>query len=208
MEWDGHSGWYSPLTGLRRVSPVHTASPGDCCMPGPTPGALVTQGAPHRKARLSSLRGNPWFRDTGTSVLLRTPPPLGSWDSAHSFAVSSRLHGLRAAAAQISCHSVVSNSLRPHGLQHARPPCPSATPRTHSNSCPSSRWCHPTISSSVIPFSSCLQSFPALGSFPMSRLFVSVGQSIGASASASVLLCGSDNIGLSSGLRTHKFWQS
>ena len=69
----------------------------------------------------------------------------------------------------------------------ARPPCPSPTPRVHSNSCPLSRWCHPTISSSVVPFSSCLQSFPASGSFPMSQFFASGGQSIGVSASASVL---------------------
>ena len=83
--------------------------------------------------------------------------------------------------------SVMSDSLWPHGLQHARPPCPSPTPGVHSNSCPSSQWCHPTISSSVIPFSSCLQSFPASGSFQMSQLFTSGGQSIGVSASASVL---------------------
>ena len=80
----------------------------------------------------------------------------------------------------------MSDSLRPHGLQHARLPCPSQTPRAYSNSGPSSQWCHPTISSSVIPFSSCLQSFPASGSFPVSRLFTSSGQSIRASASASV----------------------
>ena len=79
---------------------------------------------------------------------------------------------------QFSC-SVMSNSLRPHGLQHARPPCPSPTPRACSNSCPLSQWCHPTISSSVVPFSSCLQSFLASGSFPMSQLFASRGQSIG-----------------------------
>ena len=84
-------------------------------------------------------------------------------------------------------HSVVSNSLRPHGLQHARPPCPSPTPGICSNSCPSSQWCHPTISSSVIPFSSCLQSFPASESFLRSQLFTSGGKGIGASASASVL---------------------
>ena len=81
----------------------------------------------------------------------------------------------------------MSNSLWPHGLQHARPPCPSPTPGVYSNSCPSSRWCHPTISSSVIPFSSHLQSFPESGSFPMSQFFASGGQSIGVSASASVL---------------------
>ena len=81
----------------------------------------------------------------------------------------------------------MSNSLRPHELQHARPPCPSPTPGACSNSCPSSRCCHQTILPSVIPFSSCLLSFPASGSFPVSRLFTSGGQSIGVSASASVL---------------------
>ena len=80
-----------------------------------------------------------------------------------------------------------SRSLRPHGLQHTRPPCPPPTPRVYPNSCPSSRWCHPTISSSVIPFSSCPQSFPTAGSFQMSQLFTSGGQSIGVSASTSVL---------------------
>ena len=85
-------------------------------------------------------------------------------------------------------HSVVSDSLWPHGLQqHARLPCPSPTPGVCSNSCPSSQWCRPTISSSVIPFSSRLQSFPASGSFPVSQFFASGGQSIGVSASASVL---------------------
>ena len=84
-------------------------------------------------------------------------------------------------------HSVVSDSLWPHGLQHARPPCPSLTPRVYSNSCPSSWWCHPTISSSVIPFSFHPQSFPASGSFQMSQFFPSGGESIGVSASTSVL---------------------
>ena len=83
--------------------------------------------------------------------------------------------------------SVMSNSLQPHESQHSRPPCPSPTPGVHSNSCPSSRWCHPAISSSVVPFSSCIQSFPASGSFQMSQLFASGGKSIGASALASVL---------------------
>ena len=83
--------------------------------------------------------------------------------------------------------SVVSSYLRPHGLQHDRPPCPSPTPRVYSNSCPSSWWCHPTTSSSVLPFSSCPQSFPASGSFQMSQFFTSGGQSIGVSASESVL---------------------
>jgi len=84
--------------------------------------------------------------------------------------------------------SVTSNSLWPHGLQHPRLPCPSPTPRAYSNSCPSLQWCHPTISSSVVPFSSHLQSFPASGSSQMSQFFASGGQNIGVSASASVLL--------------------
>ena len=87
---------------------------------------------------------------------------------------------------QFSC-SVVSDSLQPQEPQHARPPCPSSTARVHPNPCPLSRWCHPTISSSVVPFSSCPQSFSASGSFQMSQLFTSVGQSIGVSASTSVL---------------------
>ena len=84
-------------------------------------------------------------------------------------------------------HSVVSDLLWPHEPQHSRPPCPSPTPRVYQNSCPLSRWCHPSISSSVIPFSSCLQFFPASGSFQMSPFFTSGGQSIGVSAAASLL---------------------
>ena len=87
---------------------------------------------------------------------------------------------------QFSC-SVMSDSLRPHGLQHTRPPCPSPTPGVHSNSCPSCGRYHPTISSSVVPFPSCLQSFLPSGSFPMSQFFKLGGQIIGVSASASVL---------------------
>ena len=87
---------------------------------------------------------------------------------------------------QFSC-LLMSDSLWPQGLQHARLPCPSPNPGACSNSCPLSQWCHPTISSSVIPFSLCLLPFPALGSFPMSQFFRSGGQGIGVSASASVL---------------------
>ena len=83
--------------------------------------------------------------------------------------------------------SVMSDSLRPHELQHARLPCPSPTPRVYSNSCPSSRWCHPAISSSVVPFSSCPQSIPTSGTFPMSQLLAWGGQSTGVSALTSFL---------------------
>ena len=84
-------------------------------------------------------------------------------------------------------HSAMSDSLQSHGLQHTRPPCPSPTPGVYSNSCPLSRWCHPTISSSVVPFYSCLQSFTASGFFQMSQFFASGDQSISISASTSVL---------------------
>ena len=89
--------------------------------------------------------------------------------------------------------SVISNSLRPHEPQHTRPPCPSPTPRVYPNPCPLSRWCHPTISSSIVPFSSCPQSFPASGSFQMSQLFAWGGQSTGVSASTSVLPMNTQN---------------
>ena len=88
---------------------------------------------------------------------------------------------------QLFSRSVLFDSLRPHELQHAKPPCPSPTPGVHPNPCPLSRWCHPTISSSVVPFSYCPQSFPASGFFQMSQLFTSGDQSIGVSASTSVL---------------------
>ena len=93
---------------------------------------------------------------------------------------------LQFSSVQFSC-SVMSDSLQPHGLQHARPPSPSPTPGVYSDSWQSSQWCHPIISSSVVPFSSCLQSFPGSGSFPVSQFFASGGQSIGVSASASVV---------------------
>ena len=96
------------------------------------------------------------------------------------------LHLLHCSSVQFSC-SVVSDSLQPHEQQYTRPPCPSPTPGVRPNPSPLNRWCHPTISSSVIPFSSCPQSFPASGSFQMSQLFVSGGQSTGVSDSASVL---------------------
>ena len=120
----------------------------------------------------------------------RTWAPCGGSSEAYPLDHQGRSHSAFSSV-QFS-HSVVSDSLWPHGLQHARLPCPSPTPRAYSNSCPLSRWCHLTISSSVIPFS-CLQSFPASGSFPTSQFFASGAQSIGASASASVLLMNIQN---------------
>ena len=119
---------------------------------------------------ISSSRGSSWPRH-GTQV----------------FHIAGRHFTIWATNSVQFSPSAVSNSLQPHGLQHARPPCPSPTPRVYSNSCPLSWWCNLTISSSAVPFSFCLQSFPASRSFPMSQLFASGGQSIGVSASASVL---------------------
>ena len=107
--------------------------------------------------------------------------------------------------------SVMSNSWWPHGLQHARPPCPSSTLRACSNSCPLSRWCHPAISSSVVPFSFCLQSCPASGSFPVSPFFTSAGQCIGVSASASLLPMNIQNwfpLGLTGWISLQSKWLS
>ena len=112
------------------------------------------------------------------------------WNKTECLAVLSRVEKGALKKRFISVHFsllVMSDSLWPHGLQHARLPCPSPTPRACSNSSPSFQWCHPTISFSVTPFSSCLQSFPASGSFPMSQFLTSGGQIIGATTSASVL---------------------
>ena len=121
---------------------------------------------------------------------LEAPDPQGrnSWYPCFGFSISQSSPW----SVQFSC-SVVSNSLWPHGLQHARIPCPPPTLGACSNSCPLSQWCHSTISSSVVLFSSHLQSFPASGSFPLSQFFTSGGQSIGVSASASVLLMNSQD---------------
>ena len=109
------------------------------------------------------------------------------WGAQPPFCSGVSFHPCSVSSVQFS-RSVMSNSLSPHALQHTRPPCPSPTPKVYSNSCPSSQWYHSAISSSVVLFSSCLQSLPASGSFPMSQLFTSGSQSIGVSASASVLL--------------------
>ena len=118
-----------------------------------------------------------WFKIMLTTRLLRCFKRSFVWRWGGSVQFSS---------VQFIC-SVVSDSLQPHELQHTRPSCPSPTPRAHPNSCLLSRWCHPTISSTVGPFSSCPQSLPASQSFPMSQLFAWGGQSTGVSASASVL---------------------
>ena len=129
--------------------------------------------------------GRRWDQSRGQEVTVTpsvfSPAPESLW---HFWNVGSWY--LLLSSVQFSC-SVGSDSLQPHEPQHARPPCPSPTPRVYSNSCPSSQWCHPAISPSVVPFFSCPQSFPASGSFQMSQLFISGGQSIGVSASASVL---------------------
>ena len=119
------------------------------------------------------LLGCKFWKGTDFSLSLTVVPTASAKCATHS-------------SVQFS-HSAVSDSLWHHGLQHTRPPCPSPTPRVYLNSCLLSWWCHPTISSSIIPFSSCLQYFPASGSFPVSQLFASGGQSIGVSASTSVL---------------------
>ena len=115
------------------------------------------------------------------------PPDFGWWPSCLIYFSFRLLWNWRGLDPVQFSRSAMSDSLWPHGLQLSRLPCPSPTPRACSNSCPSNRWYHPTISSSAIPFSSCLQSFPPSGSFPMSQLFTSGGQSIGVSSSASVL---------------------
>ena len=108
------------------------------------------------------------------------PPLSHQWSSRQSILVF--LHKAQVLESSVECSSVkfsfsvMSYSLQPHGLQHVRSPCPSPTPRAYSDSCPLSRWCHPIISSSLFPFSSCLQSFPASGFFPMSQFFASGGQ--------------------------------
>ena len=140
----------------------------------------------------------PWLPQPLTLMLPHVPHPLGiceckersfQWQLSPDLSappyLENKIHSLKSES--VSC-SVVSDSLWPHRLQHARPACPTPTPGVYPNSCPLSRWCHPTISSSVVPFSSRLQSFPASGSFPMSQFFTSGTQSIGVSASASVLL--------------------
>ena len=131
-----------------------------------------------------------WKHSKGADLCIswRCPIPRGSLGTLIP-APHSYLCNFATFTTQVSqfSYSVMSDSLWPHGLQHVRPPWPSPTPEACSNSCPSSQWCHPTISSSVIPFSSCLQSFPTSGFFPVSQFFASGSQRFGVSTSASVL---------------------
>ena len=150
----------------------------------------------HERVSLLSLRIN-WentdFRVRKPGLWLqRSHLPLDPFEVSSlffldlSFLIWKMWWSIQSSSVQFS-RSVVSDSLQPHESQHARPPCPSPTPRVHSDSRPSSQWCHPAISPSVVPFSSCPQSLPASDSFPMSQLFARGGQSTGVSASASFL---------------------
>ena len=161
---------------LCRFSHLALCNPGDCSLPGSSVHGIL-------QSRILE-----WVAMPGDLSHLGLQPtsPLASALQADSIPLSHWEAVNRISSIQFSC-SVMSDSLRPHGLQHARPLCPSPTPRVYSNSCPLRRWCHPTISSSVVPFFSHLQSFTATGSFQMSQFFASAGQSIGVSASASVL---------------------
>ena len=132
----------------------------------------------------------PWIEEPGGLWSLGSHRVRHNWSKlAHAHILSKAIYIFNAISIKVSLDQSLScvQLFATHGLQHARFPCPSTTPRASSNSCPSSWWCHPTISSSVVPFSPCLQSFPASGYFLMSQFFASVGQSTGASASTSVL---------------------
>ena len=133
------------------------------------------------KEETNVLRQSGWegtLKENGYMYLYGWDPSLFTWNY-HNI--------VNWLSVQFSLVAQLCLTLQPYGLQHTWPPCPSPTSRVYSNSCASSRWCHPAISSSVIPFSSCSQSFPATGSFQMSQLFTSGGQSIGVSASTSIL---------------------
>ena len=146
---------------------------------------------PRNWARISCIAGGffiSWTTREALRICIPSPKEVGTIPKVVKVhqPIILRQYDTTISSVQFS-HSVVSDSLRPHGLQHARHPCSSPNPGACSNSCPLSHWCHPTISSSVIPFSSCIQSFSASVSFLMSQYFTSGGQNIGASASASVL---------------------
>ena len=141
----------------------------------------------HGNPLLYSCLENPTERGTWQATvhgITKSLRRLSDWTHRHIYTYRHRY--IYIPVSQVSC-TVVCNSLWPHGLQHTRPPCPSPTYKVYPKSCPLSRWCHPAISSSIVPFSSHLQSFPTSGSFQMSQFFASGGQSIGVSSSASVL---------------------
>ena len=151
------------------------SDPMDC-----SPQALLPIGFSHQergRLSISFCRRSSPFRDL---ISVSFVSCIGRWSDFFTFHVRPK------SSVQFS-HSAVSDSLWPHGLQQSRLPCPLTTPGAYLYSCPLSRWCHPTISFSVVPFSSCLKSFPSSGSFPMSQFFASGGQSIGISVLASVL---------------------
>jgi len=154
-----------------------TNSPGEIHIPPQT----VAMGGKYTVADLSHSGHSP-HTITMSEYLSLFPVQLGKWGL-----ISCYFHPVVYGEGTDTRVSVASDSLQPHVLQHSRLPCPSPTPRVYSNSCPLSQWCHQTTLSSVIPFSSCLQSFPASGSCQMSQFFASGGQSIGVSASTSVL---------------------
>ena len=152
---------------------------------------LILPGSQTRNLRLCVLLCSPAGEGNGNPLQLFLPREScgqRSLGAAVHRVTQSRtwLKRLQFSSDQFS-RSVMSDSVQPHESQHARPPCPSPVPGVHSESCPLSWWCHPAISPSVVPFSSCLQSFPASESFPMRQFFASGGQSFGVSASASVL---------------------
>jgi len=141
-------------------------------------GSSVTQGDVDKD-------GGRWRTENGSKICFGGRTVLMCWRIRYGTAQGKMIKMIQFISVLFS-HSVMSDTLRPHGLQHARPPCLSPAPGVYSNSCPLSQWCHPTILSSTVPFSH-FQSFPASGSFPVSQFFTSGGQSIGVSASASVL---------------------
>ena len=189
VEWLFDVYWVSAAAAAKSLQSCPTlCNPIDSSPPGsPIPGILQTRtlewvaisfsNAWKWKVKVKSFTGS-------ESGAYQAPPSMGV--SRQEYWSGLPLLSPLSISVQFS-RSVMFDSLRPHELQHARPPCSSPTPRVHSNSCPWSRWCHPAISSSVVPFSSCPQSLPASESFPMSQLFTWGGQSNGVSASASFL---------------------
>ena len=156
----------------------------DCSLPGSSLHGILNGNPPQCSCLENPRDEGAWWAAIYGVAQSRTRLKRLSSSSSCLKALS---HKLDISLLLLFSHSVMSNSLWPHRLQHTRLPCPSPSPGACSNSCPSSHWCHPTISSSIVLFSSCLQSFPASGSFPLSQFFTSGGQSVGDWASKSVL---------------------